>query len=265
MVCNLAGQSIGVGTAGVGTAFTSLSTDAYAVGTWTRCILNATSNTATALNATIFLDSGSGTAAKSNSYSGDGASGVPIFGAQLEATTTRGASPYIPTTTTSAARNADNITYSLTNTPIPLEYGMVAKMVPNSGVTNATSQVIVSLDTGSTNDRSQIARATATGLVTSAIIVGGVTNYNQTGGSAMANHATSRVSMTEMPAAQASAANGTLITAGSSATLPATPTVFRIGARADVAANTLCACNILRAAMLKGYIGNGIAAYSLGF
>jgi len=72
---------------------------------WYRCELYATVAATSSGSLTIFLMSGAAV-----SYNGDGTSGVYAWGAQLELTTNGArASSYIPTTTASVARSADQI------------------------------------------------------------------------------------------------------------------------------------------------------------
>lgn len=139
-VFDLAGQQVGVAAAGVGTPFTALSSAvvAYANGV-TRCSITATSNTATTLQPAIFLDNGSGTAAKSNSYTGDNASGAFVWGAQVEQLAFP--TSYVATTTTSVARAADAATLtSPASKAFSLTYpwSVYSKIISNKVTTGAT-------------------------------------------------------------------------------------------------------------------------------
>ncbi len=73
---------------------------------WYRCILTYTPTTTANFNVQVRLADASG----NTSYTGTGASGVYVFGAQLEVGSV--ATSYIPTTTGSITRNADVITLS---------------------------------------------------------------------------------------------------------------------------------------------------------
>ncbi len=75
---------------------------------WYRCTVERTA-AATGGGITVFL----ATADATNSYSGDAASGVYLWGAQVElSTASYGASSYVPTTTVGVARAADVVTFA---------------------------------------------------------------------------------------------------------------------------------------------------------
>lgn len=89
---------------GVG-SWTNISCSVQALANnWYRIILKATSGAGTSILTRFWTFNGT-----TNSYTGNGTSGIIIWGAQLENTANSSASSYIPTTTTSAARAADNV------------------------------------------------------------------------------------------------------------------------------------------------------------
>jgi hypothetical protein len=77
---------------------------------WYRCSITTTTATATATgNARVILATGN----NGQTYTGDGTSGIYIWGAQIEAGAS--ATSYIPTTTAAVTRNADVATITGTN------------------------------------------------------------------------------------------------------------------------------------------------------
>jgi hypothetical protein len=96
--------NLSAGTATLGVGVSALIQN-YGNG-WYRCILTYTPTTTANFNVQVRLADASG----NTSYTGTGTSGVYVFGAQLEVGSI--ATSYIPTTTTSATRNAEVITLS---------------------------------------------------------------------------------------------------------------------------------------------------------
>ncbi len=243
MVCDLDHQTTGVATAGVGTAFTQLSTNIYGYRNgWTRCAMSATSNTATTLVATVFLDNGTGTGAKSNSYSGDAASGVQLFGAQVEnlaAFNIAVPSPYIPTTTASAARTADCASMSATVGP---QSTMWAQGFVYTPAANTGAQDLLYIDDNTANNRNILRRTAATGIASGIVIIGGVTQYTATMGSALAQNASVQMAMAMAPGSQLVAANGTIGTQSNATILTTAINTMHIG------------CSTTSAAQWQGYV-----------
>ena len=94
-------------------------------------------------------------------YAGDSASGVYIWGAQLEQASF--ASSYIPTTTASATRNAETLSRSVT-TPSSGELTYLVDFRTGLGFTSGTYQCVAMLDGGAT-DYVQLANIPGTGCV----------------------------------------------------------------------------------------------------
>ncbi len=99
---------------------------------WYRCVVvGVASTSATAITGMAFLMTGG-----SNTYSGDGTSGLYIWGAQIEETD-NDASTYLPTTTATVQRAAESLTGTWPLVPGPLT--MYASLVEMGGAIETTS------------------------------------------------------------------------------------------------------------------------------
>jgi len=158
---------IQMGTGGFGTAYANFNLSTGAIGTttgittaqttdlgngWYRCEITATA-TATA-STTLAVQLGTGD--QGISYTGDGTSGIYIYGAQLEA----GSFPtsYIPTSGATATRSADVASISTDAFGYNQSAGSVVVQIgKHAGVTSG-SQYVVSLDNNASGERMQINR-----------------------------------------------------------------------------------------------------------
>lgn len=269
MVCDLAGQRVGVAAAGLGTPFTALDSGADVLGAWTRCWLQATSNTDTTVNAQVFLDNGTGTGAISQSYTGDGASGVIVFGPQLDNNNGSSAhpfapSPYIPTAAAAASRSADLITIALATAPLTALNPSVVTLYVNGtffhAAASAFNQNIFGFDDGTSSNRNFLFRRTVTALANYSLSTGGSNTIN---GATIGPAITRGVPVTLANAAQAgnqaTGAMGT-ITYFTAAAMPVSPTIVYFGNVGG--AGSSCGCFIKRAAIWNAYIPGSIGGLS---
>ncbi len=185
---------------------------------WYRCTLVFTAS-GTTPNSHFQLATGD----NGNSYTGDGASGLYIWGAQLEAAAFP--SSYIPTTTASATRAADVLTVPVSGIAYPVSLFCEWQWITSTAGSRFTVGVNVN---GSDTNRSYLRIASndtvraimSTGGVEQAAVSPGVTSltgvvYKQAGRFA-ANDVNCAI-------------NGTVGSADTSATDPTAPTIIRFG------------------------------------
>ena len=134
---------------------------------WYRCAITA-SLTAGALAFYVFTATGEGV----NSYTGDGVSGIYIWGEQLEVLPF--ASSYIPTTTASVTRAADLVSavsannFDETQGSISLTYDVIGIL--------GISQQVIGISDGTFNNEYNLTQS-ATNLITQ-VTIGGSTDAN---------------------------------------------------------------------------------------
>jgi hypothetical protein len=173
----------------------------------------------------LLIESGTTT-----NYTGDGTSGLYLWGAQLEA----GAFPtsYIPTTTAAATRAAD----SAVVTPISSFYNQnegtlfaEASYAAVGSATSSSNRVSLHVDDTTSNNRYLVYNLGTNGAGGGAIIVSGATQANLSIGSTEVPANTPvRLALSYKTDDVIAAKNGTLSSADTSASLPSV-THFRIG------------------------------------
>ena len=183
---------------------------------WYRCSIVFT-GTAAPNAASVYL-SPDGT---SISYNGDNASGVYLWGAQLEAASFP--SSYIPTTTTSAIRQADVLTYTA-----GVSYPLTVWAEFERAVDTGGGEYWAQIDDGSNNNRVLVYGNTLD-QVAAFMNSGGVTQAETAVAGAVAVNAVTKFAARFDTNSVRGCRAGTLSTEDTSATLPAAPTRWQIG------------------------------------
>jgi len=214
------GQNVSFGLTGSGTVSTagggaSGLISALANG-WYRCTVIHTPTVSAGRTYQIFMATSDGGV----SYTGDGTSGIFIWGAQLEAAFP---SSYIPTTTTSVLRSADVLTYTAGLT-YPL--GLWAEF--ERAVDTGADEVYFQIDDGSINNRAVIF-VTASDLANGFVRSSNVTQMDNSVAGAVAVGAVTKTAVRVATNDGNVAKGGTLGTQDTSLTLPATPSRLVIG------------------------------------
>jgi hypothetical protein len=166
---NLSAGTVGTNTAGAGNNLFSQDTIEAMGNGWYRCALEVTTTTVTTLTATIAPAAADSTAP---------ANGNSIFawGAQLEAESTlTNATSYIPTTSATVTRSADNLSLAVTSAQVPLDRGtMVFEFTARSLPPTTGGQAVVFGGIGNTFDNTIYIARSATAAIQAAYIAGGV-------------------------------------------------------------------------------------------
>jgi hypothetical protein len=185
---------------------------------WYRCTLISQATVTSSGSTQIRLSASA--APGSNTYTGDGTSGLYIWGAQVEA----GAFPtsYIPTTTAAATRSAD--VTSITGANFSSWYrqveGTVFADIISAPVNTIAQQVCDFTNSATpTQDRTFARRNTSGGLAT-AVRTGNVLQVDQSTGVTVAGGGQYRHTFAYGPAVFASTANGVTATESSITTYP---------------------------------------------
>jgi len=184
---------------------------------WYRLSAAVTTDNA-ALSMAIYLASGNGNLAVTAGNS------IYLWGAQLEAAAFP--SSYIPTTTASATRAADVLTVPVSGIDYPLS--LFAEFELNASV--ATSQWALVLSNGTANEISEIGPSGAA-VARVITIAGAVQQAAVTAGAAISVGVATKIAARATTNDINIAKGGTLGTADTSATNPATPTTILFGAQ----------------------------------
>lgn len=210
----------GAGSVGNASGYTGTIT-ALANG-WYRCTATRT-YTATNTGCRIRVLNAD-TASREPTFTGDGTSGIYLWGAQLEATAY--ASSYIPTTTASATRAADSLTVTgVSGLDYPLT--LYAEWEPAAVV--GSPQGTLQVDSAS-NDRALLTMNNGA-LAQMYAQDGGVDQVNNTIAGAMAVGAVYKHAVRFAANDSQHARGGTLGTQDTSCSMPSAPTTIRLGSQ----------------------------------
>jgi hypothetical protein len=196
---------------------------------WYRCTMTATAD-ATVSAFIFFVMQTSGTATRLQTYLGDGASNLYLWGAQVEA----GAfsTSYIPTTTTALTRSADvasvNTLSPWYNASASTLYTEFTTPVPTS-VNN--SAVVVGFDDGTANNRFSNFYVSNTGAVSAIQTIAGVQSFTITGASGLTLSNIQKGAASYQAGSYAMSVNGAPPVADAFASAPPTVNTMRIGLR----------------------------------
>lgn len=186
---------------------------------WYRCILNVPATLAVAANIQYGM-----LVANNPTYTGNGTSGLFLWGAQVEASTAH--SSYITTTTVTATRQADIASVSSPSVDYPMTIYSQFNRTIGAFPTNTVSFTV---SDGTQNNRiSNIVLATTSQsnpLVASA----GVTQYGPSLSPALAANVTTKMATRAGASSANSARDNVLDTATGAISVPATPTVIGMG------------------------------------
>lgn len=157
---NLSAGTVGTNTAGAGTLLYAQATIEAMGNGWYRCALETSSTTVTAITATIAPAAADNTAPAN-------ADSIYAWGAQAEAESTlTNATSYIPTTSATVTRSADNLILPVTSAQVPLDRGtMVFEWTQRSIPAVTGGQAIILGGIGNTFDNTiYVWRTSASGL-----------------------------------------------------------------------------------------------------
>lgn len=209
---NLSTGAVSTAAAVAGT-WTAVSTTVTALANgWYRCTVTFTATSAAPTRAAIWCRD-----------TGDGTSGIYLWGAQLEATAY--ATSYIPTTTASATRAADVISIgSVTGLSYPMTLYAEFERASDLG----GNEWLLQVDEGSANERA-VLRVNSSDQLSSLTVAGGVQQSGEAVTGALAIGTVYRGAVRIATDDIKAAVSGSLSSGDTSCTNPSSPTSIRIG------------------------------------
>lgn len=220
---NLSTGAVGTPTAfGTGTAAAATATS-YPGGWWRLTLTGNIGGGVTASDVDLRMQNPLGT----DSYAGDAASGLYVWGAQLELGAF--ASSYIPTTTASVARNADVLTYPITGWFNATQGTLFAQGRPVA--TTGAVRTLLSIDDNTANEMYGLVTASGTNQLRSVVTDGGVGQAAITDASTFSAGSSNKYNLAYAANDFAASFNGSAVGTDTSGTLP-TVTQMQVGCQA---------------------------------
>jgi len=216
---------------GAGSTFSLLGAGATAsiealAGGWYRCILNVPATLAVSANIQYGM-----LVSNSPTYTGNGTSGVFLWGAQVEAATTP--SSYIPTTTVTVTRPVDSASLTSPSVAYPLsayaEFNRTMASFPSN-------TIAFNLDDGSAGERTTIIVDATASTIQPFVAVGGPVVYSTNISPALAANTTTKVAIRVGAASIRSARDSVLQVDSGAVGVPLTPTRLFFGMNPSAAA-----------------------------
>ena len=208
----------GAGTVLSVTASATASIEALAGG-WYRCILNVPATLAVAANIQYGM-----LVANNPVYTGNGTSGLFLWGAQVEASTVH--SSYITTTTVTVTRPADAPSVSSPGVDYPL--AIYSQFNRTIGAFTANT-VAFTVSDGTQNNRITNIILATTSQSNPLVAAAGVTQYGPSINPALAANVTTKLATRAGASSANSARDNVLDTATGAISVPATPTLISMG------------------------------------
>ena len=194
---------------------------------WYRCTVTAVSNATSASGRIVFRASSVARTTGASTFTGDGTSGVYLWGAQFELGAF--ATSYIPTTTAAATRSADLATMTGTNFSswYNQSQGTFVTQFVLVGVKSVAGQRTIAADDG-TNTNQMLQAGSSTNTFQTQITTAGATQVSQSVPSlTLAGFTTYKSAFGYADNNTNTAVNGVLATNDTSCTMPTALTTFR--------------------------------------